>query len=217
MDFNVIDIVKKLPNDIYNIKINDRNELAIKQNNEFYSVDVYYFLSDRYEHCSTSSVDINGKGHLIPIWRYNDITSIKQINYDIELCSIEVLDSEFKFPWLSDYYENIDRLNDMLALEDNWDGYGSIKPKEEIINYIKDTILPMLYLQPEVFPTVNGGIQIEYAFGRNHLNIEFLSTTKFSIFKTTENNPNRKPVTGTIEIEILKSIIDDFITNYIHS
>lgn len=79
--------------------------------------------------------------------------------------------------------ENYIILDSFVLLEDNWDGYDAIAPKKELIELVK-SFIEQLYLQPEIFPTPDGGIQLEYVIGNNqHLNIEILSKQKVNIFE----------------------------------
>lgn len=57
--------------------------------------------------------------------------------------------------------ENLKRLNDILNLEADWNGYGS----PPIPKYIVDSateIVKQLQVQPEIFPTGRATVQIEY-------------------------------------------------------
>ena len=92
----------------------------------------------------------------------------------------------------SEYYDNISILKEFLTLEDNWDDYGAHAPSENIVLFVM-AILSKLPKQPDVFPTPEGHVQLEYAIGRNrHLNIEVISETKFSVFEMFEDRTARK-------------------------
>lgn len=91
-----------------------------------------------------------------------------------------------------EYYENMSILREFLDLEDNWDEYGALAPSEDIVMFVM-TILSELPKQPDVFPTPEGHVQLEYVIGRNrHLNIEIISETKFSVFEMFEDRTARK-------------------------
>lgn len=79
--------------------------------------------------------------------------------------------------------ENLAILDSFITLQDNWDGCNAVAPEEQIIKLVKDFILQLKW-QPEIFPTPDGGIQLEYTVGANqHLNIEILSEQTVNIFE----------------------------------
>ena len=56
---------------------------------------------------------------------------------------------------------NLMRLERIAMLKDNWDGYGAEHFSEQLIHRA-DNLIRRLYIQPEIFPTADGSIQIEY-------------------------------------------------------
>ena len=90
-----------------------------------------------------------------------------------------------------EYFDNISILNEFLTLEDGWDEYGALAPSKDIVMFVL-TILSKLPKQPDIFPTPEGHVQLEYAIGKNrHLNIEIISETKFSVFEMFEDRTAR--------------------------
>ena len=67
--------------------------------------------------------------------------------------------------------ENLNRLDTLAALEDNWDGDGAQQFSKELIDYCKDIIKPLDH-QPLINPTGRGSIQMEYEIGDNYLEFE---------------------------------------------
>lgn len=98
--------------------------------------------------------------------------------------SDDVMDSDLK--------ENMRLLVEFSKLTDNWDEYGALAPSKELIYMMMD-ILPKLSKQPDIFPTPEGNIQLEYTIGNNkHLNIEFFPNSTISIFEMFENRTAEK-------------------------
>ncbi len=86
-----------------------------------------------------------------------------------------------------EYNDNVRILLDIAKLEENWDGYGALPIPQNIITCVL-MLLSKLERQPDIFPTPDGTLQLEYAVLPNrHLNIEFLSDTSMSIFEMLED------------------------------
>lgn len=98
--------------------------------------------------------------------------------------SISMIDVE-KFN--KDFHENTRILNSFYKLTDNWDGFYSLAPPEELIDKTR-MIIEKLSIQPDIFPTPNGGIQLEYVNNNLHLNIELLSVNEMNIFETISDS-----------------------------
>ena len=56
---------------------------------------------------------------------------------------------------------NLDRLWDISELGEDWNGYGAVPIPREVIKEVKEIILN-LEEQPEIFPTADKSIQLEY-------------------------------------------------------
>lgn len=79
--------------------------------------------------------------------------------------------------------ENTRILAEIAGLENDWDGYGALSVPKEIIERVL-LLMPILERQPDIFPTPDGTIQLEYAISPNkHLNIEILSSSSMKIFE----------------------------------
>lgn len=57
--------------------------------------------------------------------------------------------------------DSLATLHDISLLEKNWDGYGSDPFSKKLVESVVD-IVKELPVQPEIFPTGRGSIQIEY-------------------------------------------------------
>ena len=80
--------------------------------------------------------------------------------------------------------KNMDKLDRIAVFEDNWNGYGALPLSGSIIDEMR-RILPGLVMQPEVFPTASGAIQIEYEKeDGDYLELEF-SADAVHLFRLT--------------------------------
>ena len=105
--------------------------------------------------------------------------------------------------------QNIQILMELSQLSDNWDEYGAKAPSIQIITKVM-VILPKLSKQPDIFPTPEGNIQLEYSIGRNrHLNIELLPDATMIIFEMFEDRTATKN-SSIFEISALNKRIEDF-------
>lgn len=86
---HIATILLSLTNGLYNIKIDDRNELAYLHNGLLYTLDIYNISYSERMSCSKLDIDMKCKGHVVPLWKCVNITSIKHINSDDELLTNE--------------------------------------------------------------------------------------------------------------------------------
>ena len=63
----------------------------------------------------------------------------------------------------TDYLQghNLTKLTQIAMLNDNWDGYGAEPIPYSTLSRVKH-LIHALHVQPEIFPTASGTIQIEY-------------------------------------------------------
>lgn len=100
--------------------------------------------------------------------------SENESSYPISGCD-DSMNSELK--------ANTKLLAELALLTDDWDQCGAMAISPSIVNCIL-LLLPELDRQPDLFPTPDGTIQLEYAIAPNkHLNIEILSDTSMTIFE----------------------------------
>lgn len=105
--------------------------------------------------------------------------------------------------------ENFNKLAYFETLKDDWDEFGSFAPKKAIIA-IAHKWIKHLEIQPEIFPTPDGGIQFEYAIGKNqHLNIEIFSEKKIKIFQMFSDRTYVEDI-FELNFDIIKRRIDKF-------
>lgn len=82
---------------------------------------------------------------------------------------------------------NIKKLEEIENLRDNWDGNGAHPFSKNLINKVKE-IIDNLMIQPEIFPTALGTIQLEYDNSRkDHMEIEISETEEAKIYTVFSN------------------------------
>ena len=106
------------------------------------------------------------------------------------------------------YLCNLSKLNSFLLYEDGWFGEGSLKIDESIINNVK-RLLSTFSKQPEIFPLVDGGIQIEWEDENKYLEIQVLLGNQIKIFR--QWNDNEEEWRGEYNVE---RIHDEFMKTF---
>lgn len=85
------------------------------------------------------------------------------------------------------YCSNIDRLNKLAELENNWNGYGAKKFSNNLIERIKK-IISILEVQPEIFPTGAQSIQLEYENKDSYLEFEIYENGQIKAYREGDKN-----------------------------
>lgn len=67
---------------------------------------------------------------------------------------------------------NLAKLDEMLKLEENWDGENSASFDQDFIEKIRDLMLALGKRQPDIFPNASGGVELEYYSGEYSLVFE---------------------------------------------
>uniref|UniRef100_UPI0040577811 hypothetical protein n=1 Tax=Acetatifactor sp. TaxID=1872090 RepID=UPI0040577811 len=71
--------------------------------------------------------------------------------------------------------ENLDRINDIRKLEDNWNGYDSKAINDTVIAMAEEVIRSISY-QPKLYPTGRDSIQMQYELNdRSYLEFEIFA------------------------------------------
>lgn len=82
---------------------------------------------------------------------------------------------------------NIKKLEEIENLRDNWNGNGAPAFSKNLINKVKE-IVDNSVIQPEIFPTALGTIQLEYDNSRkDHMEIEISETEEAKIYTVFSN------------------------------
>lgn len=77
---------------------------------------------------------------------------------------------------------NEDKLKVIRSLKDNWNGNGAKAFSGHFLDRV-ESVLNDLYIQPEIFPTAMGSIQLEYDNSRrDHMEIEINESDTAEVF-----------------------------------
>lgn len=85
------------------------------------------------------------------------------------------------------FRKNIEKLNMMVNLDDNWDQEGASKFDLALIANVKELLRKFGQFQPNIFPTSNSDIQAEFYIQNNYLEL-LLSKTKCEVYITDGKN-----------------------------
>ena len=82
---------------------------------------------------------------------------------------------------------NIKKLEEIENLRDSWNGNGAHPFSKKLINKVKE-IIDNSMIQPEIFPTALGTIQLEYDNSRkDHMEIEISEAEQAKIYTVFSN------------------------------
>ena len=107
---------------------------------------------------------------------------------------------------------NLNRLDDFLTWEDDWNGYGAPAFDKNLIEYIRELInLIDEDIQPEVFPDQGSGFQFEWGSlvpTDFYIEMEILGNDDFNIYYELKDKKSNE---DGFKIHIDKENINDFI------
>lgn len=105
-----------------------------------------------------------------------------------------------------DKQRNFEKLRQISMLGENWNGYGAEPFSPELI--IKMCrVLNNLHIQPEIFPTALGSIQLEYEKNNgNYLEIQVTEEDKCSVFELIDNQVKN----FNVSVTELNRLVDEF-------
>ncbi len=108
-----------------------------------------------------------------------------------------------------DKLESIKKLNIISSLQDNWNGNGSKALSVELIDKVKRLVM-FLDVQPDIFPTASGSIQIEYDKNNGeHLEIELYDKRDAELYWIKEDG-NDKIETIKFNYVDINGLINEF-------
>ena len=82
-----------------------------------------------------------------------------------------------------DKQDNLKKLVQISELEDNWNGNGASGFSKELVSHVR-SIITMLKIQPEVFPTAYNTLQLEYDKPNgDHMEIDIQSEKVAEVFE----------------------------------
>jgi hypothetical protein len=102
--------------------------------------------------------------------------------------------------------KTIARLNEIAALEDNWNGYGAQALSNSVIDNTR-TVLSYLNFDTQIYPTGRNSIQLEYGDDKDRIELEvFEDQAQYDVVKNYDYVLCDEPVT----IEDCVAILNDF-------
>lgn len=105
--------------------------------------------------------------------------------------------------------KNLQKLKEIEELKDNWNENGATKFSGKLIEKVKN-VLYMLKEQPEIFPTAEGSIQLEYEKkDGQYLEINVYENHT-NIFSIDSNEQEKEFEVKEDEVEKIKKIVEDF-------
>lgn len=108
------------------------------------------------------------------------------------------------------YRENIEMLNDILCLPNNWNENGAKEFNNEIVSEMRK-IIDLLPLQPEIFPTARSSIQFEYEKDDgSYLEFELFEDGRLKLFVTNLNSISESNSTRYVDIDEAIEVVCDF-------
>lgn len=102
--------------------------------------------------------------------------------------------------------DSINRLDEIYALSDNWDGEGASSFSSTIIEAAKEFIRSVS-VQPDIFPTLRNSIQLEYENDKNeYLEFEVFEDHIKSFFYDHKD----RSIVKEVRTEDVNAIVNDF-------
>lgn len=104
-------------------------------------------------------------------------------------------------------FKNLSTLEKLKYLKDNWNLYGAKPLDPHVIDSCINLISTLTY-QPDIFPTANLSIQLEYENkNEDYLELEFFNTDHIISFFQSNTGEERYEVYNASQI---KNLVDDF-------
>lgn len=107
--------------------------------------------------------------------------------------------------------KNLDRLNQIKELKDDWNGYGAQSIDNIVIKSVEN-IIENVHVQPEIYPTGRNSIQLEYELeDRSYLEFEVFKD-KILCMRIPQRNYNKPEyeVIQPVDIKRINQIIYNF-------
>lgn len=107
-------------------------------------------------------------------------------------------------------YNNLKKLKGISDLKDNWNDNNAKKFSPELISIVKN-ILENIAEQPEIFPTANNSIQMEYELIDNsYLEFEIFEDKIICLEVPQRNYSKYKEQIIPNDIKIINNIVNNF-------
>lgn len=105
---------------------------------------------------------------------------------------------------------NLKKLKEISDLKDNWNDNNAKKFSPELISIVKN-ILENIVEQPEIFPTANNSIQVEYELIDNsYLEFEIFEDKIICLEVPQRNYSKYKEQIIPNDIKIINNIVNNF-------
>lgn len=140
------------------------------------SEEEYCYYSDNYIPGSSNLIDYSGMN--VCADAYTTHTTI--------LNGVSDMGNE----WLNVYNINIEKLNMMCVLEENWDDEGALPFSSELIEKVRSLLKHLNQYQPDIFPKTDSRIQLEFYTENNRYLKITVSETICDIYSTDNFNYN---------------------------
>ena len=139
-----------------------------------------------------------------PYYYYMDsVSDFQKIEY-ADNSSTKEVDSR-----VEDMLCSFDRLRRISGLGNNWNGDGAGPFDAKLVESVKN-IIPKLIVQPEIFPTGRGSIQLEYnGINESYLEIEIKESDTAMVFMIEKSGAESEKRIQLNE-EIINAMIKDF-------
>lgn len=107
-------------------------------------------------------------------------------------------------------YNNLKKIKGISDLKDNWNDNNAKKFSSELISIVKN-ILENIVEQPEIFPTANNSIQMEYELIDNsYLEFEIFEDKIICLEVPQRNYSKYKEQIIPNDIKIINNIVNNF-------
>ena len=105
----------------------------------------------------------------------------------------------------TDLFDNLKKLDDFSRLDTGWNCYDAKLIPKELIKQTK-TVIRVLDVQPDIFPTARESIQIEFDNEGDYLEFEIFEGNKVVMYQEKDGNE----IVEEIRCEDIRKKVDDF-------
>lgn len=102
--------------------------------------------------------------------------------------------------------DNLIRVESFKNLQENWDGAGASSISEHLINTVRGLVLA-LHVQPEIFPTADGSIQLEFDT-KNGDYLEFEIFSDMTVCKLLRTSEGPSADMDVLDIQKMNEAVD---------
>jgi hypothetical protein len=106
--------------------------------------------------------------------------------------------------------EAIRKLFQLLALDSDWDSYGSPPPSEVAVTAAGRLILGIdldYFVSPRIVPVSGGGVQLEWSFGSREIEIEIDDEASAGYLKSHQGKPIEEGQISLADFPLIRSLL----------